>query len=344
MKKINVAVIGFGMSGRQFHLPPLINNEKYQVLKVMTRSEVNQSDLKKLYKNVEIITSFDAAVNDENIDLIIIATSNDVHFEYTEKALLNNKHVVCEKPFVESYKDAKYLYDLAKEKGVLLKVFHNRKYDGDIMTAKKIVEEGLLGRIISFKTRFDRLRPEIGVNWRFRDTTMAGIFYDLAPHLVHHAIDLFGMPNAVYNELFFDRDNSLVDDHFELTMHYDNGFKAFLGAEMLERNPLPRIEIVGVNNTYAKYGFDNPDSVNFPLNETYQKPHLRSVLIDNNLNEINVPILLGAHYKFYENLAYEITNNITDSVDTKLALGVILVMEKAMESYKKKTLVGVPKL
>lgn len=343
MNKINVAVIGFGMSGRQFHLPALIENKHYYVKKVMTRNIINQNDLKNDYPTVNLITSFEEAINDKEIDLIVIATANDVHYEYTKKALLKGKHVVCEKPFVETYQMAKELYDLAKDKGLMLKVFHNRKYDGDITTAKEILKKGDLGEIISFKTRFDRLRPEIGPNWRFKETLMAGIFYDLAPHLVHHALDLFGMPNAVYNNLFFDR-KSVVDDHFEMIMYYDNDFKVYLGAEMLERNPLPRIELVGSKKTYLKYGFDSPDSVNVPPTEKYQKGNLKSVIIDNELNAVDIPILLGSHYLFYENLATEITNKTTESVDTKLALGVILVMEKAMESFKQKALIEVPKL
>lgn len=343
MKKINAAVIGFGMSGRKFHVPGLNESNYYNIKKVMTRNEQNQKDLANDYPNIEIITSFEDALNDPEIDLIVIATSNDVHYEYTKRALMNGKHVVCEKPFVETYKEAKELYDLAKEKGLLLKVFHNRKYDGDITTAKKVIESKQLGTLVSFTTRFDRLIPDIGPNWRFKNTLMAGIFYDLAPHLVHHALDLFGMPNAVYNNLFYDR-KSIVDDHFEMIMYYDNDFKVYLGAEMLERNPLPRIELVGSEKTYVKYGYDNPDSVNVLGKETYQKGNLKSVIIDNNLKEEPIPLLLGLHYLFYDNLALEINSHILDSVDTPLALGVILVMEKAMESYHKKTTIKVPQL
>ena len=119
------------------------------------------------------------------------------------------------------------------------------------MTLENLLETTDFGRLIfSFSSRFDRLRPDIGANWRFSDTLMAGIFYDLAPHLVHHSIKLFGLPISVNCNIYFDRDNAIVDDHFEITLYYDNGFKAFLGAEMLERNPKPRLELVGVNQTY----------------------------------------------------------------------------------------------
>lgn len=336
MKIINTAVIGFGMSGRQFHLPPLVRNSYFKVSKVMTRSEINQKDLKEMYPFVEIITDYMDAVNDPEIDLIIIATSNDVHYEYTKLALEKRKHVVCEKPFVETYDKAKELFDLADKNNVILRIFHNRKYDGDIMTLEDLLTKKDFGRLISFSTRFDRLRPEVGENWRFKETDMAGIFYDLAPHLVHHVVKLFGLPKYVTNNLYFDRDGAIVDDHFEMTLEYDNGFKAFLGAEMLERNPKPRLELVGLNGTYVKYGYDDPDSANWKYEDIYQKKELRSEFINNKLEKEYIPVMIGKHYLFYLNLAKDINDGVHVDEDRMLALSVILIMEKALESYKNK--------
>lgn len=334
MSKINVALIGYGFSGREFHLPPLSFNKSYCVKKVMTRSPINQKDLLKAYPDVEIITTFEDAVNDSNIDMVVIATPNDVHYEYTKHALLAKKHVVCEKPFVENIKDALYLFKLAQKNNVLLRVFHNRKYDGDIITAKELLETKDFGKLLSFSTRFDRYLPEVSENWRFKKTDMAGIFYDLAPHLVHHCLDLFGMPKMVENKLFYDREKALVDDHFEMCLTYDDGFVCYLGAEMLERNPKPRIEIIGTNKSYFKYGYDTPDSSHKKTDELYQKELLRSELIDNNLEVKKIPIYIGQHYEFYNKVALDInTNNFIDE-DMDLALGVILIMEQALKSNK----------
>lgn len=344
MKKINTAVIGFGMSARQFQIPSIIDNDKFVLRKVMTRSPKNQADLKALYPEAELITSFEDAINDPTIDLVVIATSNDVHYDYTKRALENKKHVICEKPFVETYEIAKSLFDSARENGVLLKIFHNRKYDGDVLTVKELLSKEDFGRLVQFDARFDRLVPEIGDNWRFKKEDMAGIFYDLAPHLVHHAIDLFGLPNSVYNDLYFDRDGALVDDHFEMTLYYDNGFKAKLGALMLQREQLPKIKLEGTKLTYSKYGFDTPDSVNAPTSDLYQDIPLKSVLTGNDLIEKNIPLLKGQHFHFYDNFGSEVLNNQTTSIDENLALGVILVMEKALESYEKGIKIDIPKI
>lgn len=344
MKKINTAVIGFGMAAREFHIPAIVSNDKFNLYKVMTRSPKNQKDLSELYPQAKLITSFDEAINDPDVDLVVIATANDVHYEYTKKALNNKKHVVCEKPFVETYKKAKELYDLAFKNKVNLKVFHNRKYDGDILTLKELMANEDFGRLIQFDARFDRLKPNIGENWRFKKEDMAGIFYDLAPHLVHHSIDLFGMPKSVTNHLYYDRDGAIVDDHFEMILNYENGFKSRLGALMLEREAIPKIKLEGTLKTYSKYGFDTPDSVNEPVNSTYQTDELRSVLTDDTLNESNVPLLLGKHYLFYDIFGTEVNEKTLVSVDNNLALGVVLVLEKALESHEKRKTIDIPKL
>lgn len=338
MKKINVGLVGYGFSGRVFHLPPMLENDKYNIKKIMARSEKNVNDIKVSYPEFEIVSNFDDIINDSKIDLVVIATANEVHYEYTKKALEMKKHVVCEKPFVEKYEDALKLFELAKKNNVILRVFHNRKYDGDINTLKELIKEKDFGRLISFSTRFDRYRPEVNENWRFKEGNMAGIFYDLAPHLVHHVIELFGIPNSVSNSLFFDRKGE-TDDHFEMQLNYDNGFTCFLGAEMFERDPKPRLELVATKGTYVKYGFDSPDTTNAPFTDIYQDDKLRSEFIDENLNVEKIPLLKGKHYLFYEKLGSGIIDDTNDDVDTNLALAVIMVMQKALEAAKyKKTI------
>ena len=341
MNQIVTAVVGYGMSSRQFHLPPLAKNPNYRVKSVMTRSESNQSDLKKDYPDIKIVTDYLDIIEDPEIDLVVLATPNDVHYSYTKEALLHGKHVVCEKPFVETYAKAKELFDLAIEKKLILRVFHNRKYDGDILTLKRLMKKEDFGNIVSFSTRFDRYIPSIGTNWRFKPVDMAGIFYDLAPHLVHHAIDLFGLPNYVSNTLFDDRENTSVDDHFEMALYYDT-HTCFLGAQVLDRDPKPRIELIGSKKTYVKYGFDQPDSVHEPTVDVYQNSGLRSELISEPGKSKIIPLYKGEHYRFYDLLAHHIDEYPEEDPDMILALSVILVMQLGLISHQTKQLVKVP--
>ena len=164
---------------------------------------------------------------------------------------------------------------------------------------------------------------------------MSGIFYDLAPHLVHNALNLFGVPLSVYNILSYQRDSSsLVDDGFEMILTYPNNFKVYLGASMIERTNRPKLKIVGLNKTYLKEGFDNPDIVNEDVG-LYQENINKSVLTDNDLNESNIKLLSGKHYMFYEDFYTDLYSIKLPEKDKDLSLNVVLIMEKALESNLK---------
>lgn len=332
MKKVSVAIIGFGMAGRYFHLMPLLENKDFDVKVIMTRNIDRQKEIKESYPSIKVINNYEEILNDKTIDLLVIATSNDVHYEYTKKALNHNKHVICEKPFVKTYKEALELFELAKTNNLLLRVFHNRTYDGDILTIKELLKTKDFGKLISFKSRFNRFAPSIRDNWRSTKVEMAGLYYDLAPHLVHHAVELFGLPKSVYTKLYKDREESIVDDHFEMILNYETGLTCYLSGEDLERFKEPRFEIKGTKASYIKIGYDDPDVLNVRTKDRYQDNNLITKFIDNNLNEINIPLYMGKHYLFYEKVFTDIVNSNFNEPEVKRSLDVILIMEKGILS------------
>lgn len=337
MKKITTALIGYGLSGREFHLPQLMNNPHYTLKTVLTSNPNNQQQIKKISLEIEIVTDYDLVLKDPQIDLIVLAVSNDVHYEYTKKALLNNKHVICEKPFVKTSKEANYLFELAKKKGLMLRVFHNRKYDGDILTLEKVLHEQPMGKIVSFHARFDRYVPVIKDNWRHKTGHMSGIYYDLAPHLVHHCVRLFGEPRSVFNQVFLDRPNSQTDDHFEMVLNYEH-MTCFIGAEPYEREAIPKLKLVGTEATYVKYGFDVPDVVVSKTDE-FQSSGLKSVFIKSPGNIESIPLIQGKHYAFYNQLYEDITTPLVTDIEAIHALSVIKIMEKGHISSMKKRII-----
>ena len=332
MKKVNVAIIGFGMAGKLFHLIPLLENKDFDVKMIMTRNKERQKEINDNYQHIKIIETYEEVLLDKEIDLLVIATSNDVHYEYTKKALNHNKHVICEKPFVKTYKEALELFELAKSNNLLLRVFHNRTYDGDILTIKELLKTKDFGKLISFKSRFNRFAPSIRDNWRSTKVEMAGLYYDLAPHLVHHAVELFGLPKSVYTKLYKDREESIVDDHFEMILNYETGLTCYLSGEVLERFKEPRFEIKGTKASYIKIGYDDPDVLNVRTKDRYQDNNLITKFIDNNLNEINIPLYMGKHYLFYEKVFTDIVNSNFNEPEVKRSLDVILIMEKGILS------------
>jgi len=340
MKKIRTAIIGYGMATRFFHLPPLKNHPHFEVTHILTRDQKKHEKIYEVMPNVRIVSSIDDIVNQEEIDLVVIATSNDVHQSYTEKALLKGKHVVCEKPFVETKDKAKALFDLSLKKGVILNVFHNRQYDGDILTIERLLKTEDFGKITQVHMRFDRLNPHVSDNWRDKDAHMAGVYFDLAPHLVFDAIKLFGKPERVLLDLMIDREEAIVDDHFEMILSYQDGLRIFLGAGILTRHDVPRFMIEGSKKTYVKYGFDQPDCNFDILEDSYQSSNLKSVLIDNHGIKKDIPILIGKHYLFYDHLYDQIMSK--KPYQTDLALLVIEIMALGLKSYNEKKWMSLP--
>jgi len=333
MQKIVTALVGYGMSGQIFHLPQLIQHPNYSIKTVMTRNTENITKIKAILPTICIATDFDEILNDQEISLVILAVSNDVHFDYTKRALLKHKHVICEKPFVQTEAEASYLYGLAHERGLLLRVFHNRKYDGDILTVEKLIQEQKFGKILSFHARFDRYVPNIKDNWRYKPGFMSGIFYDLAPHIIHHCVYLFGEPVSVFNQIYFDRPGSLADDHFELMLIYKD-MTCYVGAEPYEREPIPKMKVVGTEATYVKYGFDQPEVVTKGYSNDYtNEPHLSYYIVTPN-HKTTIPVLIGKHDAFYDKVYDDIIHPKAVDSDELLAKTVIKIMEKAMISAK----------
>jgi len=341
MNKLNVAIIGYGMAGRLFHLPPLLKNSAYVVKYVMTNNDQAIHEIKSNFPSIEIIHQIEEALTDQKIDLMVIATPNDVHYAYTEMSLLSGKHVVCEKPFVESLQEANFLFELANKQKKILRVFHNRQYDGDMLTIHELVKQNPFGRIFSMTARFDFYSPQVQQRWREKPGVMPGKFYDLAPHLIDHVIRLFGLPKSLQMKTYKDRDDALVDDHFEMVMYYEE-LTCYLGAGQLFRNPLPRFQIEGTKASYYKYGFDQPD-VNYQDNgDDYQTSGLQSEIYTSPHEKTDVPILIGKHYLFYDKLASDIQTSITQDSDRSFALKVVGLMEIAKKSDSLNQIIEVP--
>ncbi len=328
--QIGVAIIGFGMSGKIFHLPPLINHESFKVVSILTNNQINIIELKLHYPNIRVISKIEEALTDTSVDLMIIATPNEQHGEYTRLALLAGKHVVVEKPFTETFGEAKDLFALANGNNKVLRVFHNRQYDGDILTVHDVLNSGKLGKILSFSARFDTYEPIVKNGWRDKMGVLPGVFNDLAPHLIDHCLRLFGMPRRGYAKSYRDRVAAIVDDHFELTLYYDN-FVAYLGAQKLDRNPLPRFQLVGTNATYVKYGFDDPDLIHYQGETEFHELSNNSRIIysNNQQDDELIPVKMGKHYMFYDNLARDIKVFKQDDLEIELALKVVAIMDLA---------------
>lgn len=263
-KIIQVALASFGMSGKVFHGPSLKVNQGFRVHSILERTK-NQS--LELFPEAKIVRSFDELLQQSEVDLVIINTPDQFHFDMCKQALNTGKHVVVEKPFTHTIEQADYLIDLAHQKNRILSVYQNRRWDGDFLTVKKILENGMLGRLVEFESHFDRYRNFIQANtWKETSDERNGVLFNLGSHMVDQILQLFGTPRTVTAHLDKLRKGSLVDDYYDLRFQYED-FAAILKSSYLVREPGPRYSLHGTHGSFHKWGID-------PQEELLKKGHL----------------------------------------------------------------------
>lgn len=195
----NVAVVGYGLSAKVFHIPLILAlPEEYKLFGVVQRSPKPDDDASKDHPGIKSWRSVDAVYQDKDVDLVVITTVPSTHFEMCKDALEAGKHVVVEKPFVPTAAEAERLIEVAKAARKTLTVYQNRRWDSDFLTLRKVMADGLLGDIAEFQSHFDRHRPDPPPDtWKSVDAPGHGAVYDLGSHLIDQVYHTFGMPKSV---------------------------------------------------------------------------------------------------------------------------------------------------
>jgi scyllo-inositol 2-dehydrogenase (NADP+) len=249
---LHVAIIGFGLSGRYLQAPFFETNLNFNLTTIVS---VNQNPAA-FYPNVKVAKSIDEVLADGTIDLVSICSPNETHFDYTKLALQAGKHVLVEKPFTATSKEAEELISLAKKQDKILTIFQNRRWDSDFLTVKKIIEENRLGEILNFDIHFNRFKPALnGKKWKERNTASSGVLYDLGAHIIDQTIALFGVPKNVWGQTYVQREHSTIDDAFDIRLDYGK-LKVTLRSSLMVREDSPRYVIHGTKGSFVKYGID----------------------------------------------------------------------------------------
>lgn len=341
MKKIKTALVGFGSVAKNMHAPLISVCDDLELVAVVERSGETS---KQKYPDIEIFKNIEDLLNSDIAELIVIVTPNEFHFEQAKMALKAGKHVVVDKPVTILSSEAEELKKIADSKNLILSVFQNRRWDGDIRTIQKILAEDILGRIVHFESHFDRFRPNLVDNWREKDVPGNGITYDLGTHLIDQTVMLFGKPNWVYAEILKQRRGAIADDFFDITLMYD-GIKARLTAGVLVNAPLPKFLVLGEKGSYIKYGLDvqekafkageKPEGINWGLeaSESWGQLYLEN-------SSGSYPTERGDYRYFYQNIADAISGKAALKVKMSEAILVLQVIEAAFKSNEEGRRIG----
>ncbi|MHA0901522.1 oxidoreductase [Enterobacter ludwigii] len=249
---IRVGLIGYGYASKTFHAPLIAGTPG------MALAAVSSSDATKVHADwpsVPVVSEPKHLFNDPNIDLIVIPTPNDTHFPLAKAALEAGKHVIVDKPFTVTLSQARELDALAKSFGRVLSVFHNRRWDSDFLTVKALLNEGTLGEILFFESHFDRFRPQVRNRWREQAGPGSGIWYDLAPHLLDQAVNLFGLPVSMTVDLAQLRPGAQTTDYFHAVLSYPQR-RIVLHGTMVAAAESARYILHGTRGSFVKFGLD----------------------------------------------------------------------------------------
>jgi predicted dehydrogenase len=261
---IRTAVLGYGLAGRVFHCPFVAAVPGLELSVIALRSPESAARtadaVRSLYPSTRILSSIDEAINSPKIDLIVVGTPNDSHVQYAEAALKAGKHVVVDKPLAPTSGEANHLIDLAARLGLVLAPFHNRRFDGDFQTVKKLIHAGTLGRIVTVNSHMDRFRPMQRPNsWKEEGGPASGLLFDLGPHLLDQALALFGTPTHITASVRSDRDQTAIDDVFDISLDFiiaGRPLRYECHATMLAAEPSPRFLVHGTQGSFTKFGLD----------------------------------------------------------------------------------------
>ncbi|MFT8736712.1 MAG: oxidoreductase [Zymomonas mobilis] len=329
---IKVGLIGYGFVGKTFHAP-LINAVDGLELAAIVSShpEIVREDL----PDVSVYPDIDIMLSNSNVDLVVIATPNDTHKPLAERAILAGRHVVVDKPFTLTTDDARYLADLAARESKLLSVFQNRRWDSDFLGVKQVIEDGLVGELAQFESHFDRFRPAVRQRWREEAVPGGGLWYDLAPHMVDQALQLFGLPDNVQASFAAQRSGAKTTDWVHVILSYGEK-RVILQGSMLVAGGTARFTLHGDKGSLIK---QHPDQQEAQLRagmkpncEDWGKDNDPLVFWDADGKSHHYPTPSGDQTEYYREIYTALINGYANPVTPIQAIAVMAVIEAAILS------------
>ena len=333
---LNVGLVGFGFAGKVFHAPVIRAVQGLRLTTIVQRRGTPDP----LYADVEFVRSVDELLQ-RPIDLVVVATPNTSHHPIAKQCLLAGRHVVVDKPFTTTLAEAEDLVETAARQQRIVTVYQDRRYTGDFVTLLKVVTEGAVGRVVTYESHFDRFRPERKPQaWREDELPGSGVWFDIGPHLFDQALLLFGIPDAIGADIRVDREGAVVDDAFDVTLHYAN-VRAILRASMLAQPTGPTWIVHGTKGTFIKYGMD-PQEAALKEGRTPAEPdwdaepaELHGKLVTPEGTRI-VPTLRSSFAHYYENVRDAIVANAELAVTPEWSLDVMRGLVLALASSRQR--------
>ncbi len=337
---IRTGLVGYGLAGASFHAPLIRATGGLEITAIVTGNAERKREAQLAHPGATIVETAERLwEHASQLDLVVIASPNRTHVPLAMAALDAGLNVVVDKPLAPTAAEGRQLIEAARRKSRMLTVFQNRRWDGDFLTLRRLLGEGLLGEPYRLESRFDRWRPTPKPGWRERGAPeeAGGLLYDLGSHLIDQAIVLFGAVSHVYAEL--DRRRALVevDDDAFVALEHVSGARSHLFMSVVAAQPGPRFRITGSRVAYVKHGLDVQEAAlrrgEMPGQPAWgEEPRESWGTLGSTDDHQPVRTEPGAYQRFYEGVVAAIRDGATAPVDPEDAVAGLEIIEAARRS------------
>src|SRR5450755_582495 len=348
---VRVAIVGYGLAGSAFHAPLIAATAGMRVSAVVTSNAERAENARAAYDGVEVFADVDGLLTTANdIDLVVVATPNRMHAPTALAAIDAGKAVVVDKPFAVSVAEGESLIAAAAARGVPLSVYQNRRWDGDFLTLRRLLDEGALGEVTRYESRFERWRPVAGSGWRESGSPSdaGGLLFDLGAHLIDQALVLFGPVTHVYAEVDRRRAGVQADDDVFVALTHASGVRSHLWCSAIASELGPRLRVLGSRAAYLKYGLDVQEDALRAGGRPDRDPAWGSETPDRwgtlgvPGETTPVPTEPGAYQRYYEGVAAALRGEGAMPVDPHDSVVGLRIVEAARRSAEERQVVSLP--
>lgn len=337
---LTIGYIGNGKSTNRYHLPFVLQRKNIKVKTIYQRNSNNEAWDR--IEGVKYTSNLDELLKDEEIQLIVVCTKQDSHYNYAKLVLENNKHCLVEKPFTETYVEAKELFELAKSKGLVIQVYQNRRFDSDFLTVQKVIEEGKLGDIFELEMNFDYFRPEVPEKTK-EFSPYDSFLYTHACHTLDQVISYFGKPDNINYDVRQLLGNGRMNDYFDLDLYYGH-LKVSVKSSYFRIKPRPSFVIYGKRGCFIKETKDRqeehlkifymPNNKDFGVDNLEHYGVLTYIDEEGIFHEEKVKSVKGDYGRVYDDIYDAIINNKSKTIKDEETLLQLKILEEGIKNLK----------
>ncbi|MFI5906730.1 Gfo/Idh/MocA family oxidoreductase [Dactylosporangium sp. NPDC051541] len=337
---LRVGLVGYGLAGSVFHAPLISTTDGLSLTAIVTADVSRRASAAERYPGVRVVERAEELWSADDLDAVVVATPNRAHVPVARAALEAGLAVVVDKPFTPTAAEGEELAALAAQRGLLLTVYQNRRWDGDFLTARRLVADGAIGRVLRLESRFDRWRPVPKGGWKESGdpADAGGVLWDRGSHLVDQALQLLGPVTEVYAEVHTRRAGLTVDDDVFLALRHDGDVRSHLWISDVAAGPAPRLRLLGDRGAYTKFGLDVQEDAlragRVPTEPGWgEEPESAyGVLTEYDGRSRPVATEPGAYQDFYAGFAAALRDGAPAPVDVRDSIAVLEVLEAARRS------------